>query len=77
VAAWVFGAAGLGAEQGVAAATAYGGLALVATLPGAVVLAAGLRRGSAVRPAVPDGGPDDASGPEVLTGARLPGGGHG
>ncbi len=76
VAAWVFGAAGLGAEQGVAAATAYGGLALVATLPGAVVLAAGLRR-SAVPPAVPDGGPDDASGPEVLTGARPPGGGHG
>ena len=38
VAAWVFGAAGLGAAQGVAAATAYGVLGLVATLPGAVLL---------------------------------------
>jgi uncharacterized membrane protein YbhN (UPF0104 family) len=39
-AAWVFGAAGLGAAQGVAAATAYGVMAFVATLPGALVLAA-------------------------------------
>lgn len=38
VAAWVFGAAGLGAAQGVAAATAYGVLGLVATAPGAVLL---------------------------------------
>ena len=54
VAAWAFAAAGLGAGQGVAAATAYGVLALVATLPGAVVLAAeGLRRApSAVPPGV-------------------------
>ena len=39
VAAWVFGAAGLGAGQGVAAATAYGVMAFVAVLPGALVLA--------------------------------------
>jgi glycosyltransferase 2 family protein len=37
-AAWAFGAAGLGAAQGVAAATAFGVLTFVATLPGAVVL---------------------------------------
>ncbi len=41
MAAWAFAAAGLGAAQGVAAATVYGVLALVATLPGAVVLVAG------------------------------------
>lgn len=38
VAAWVFGAAGLGAGPGVAAATAYGVMAFVAVLPGALVL---------------------------------------
>ncbi len=38
MAAWAFGAAGLGADQGVAAAAAYGVMALVATLPGAIVL---------------------------------------
>lgn len=40
VAAWTFGAAGLGAAQGIATAVAYGVLALVANLPGALVLAA-------------------------------------
>lgn len=50
-AAWVFGAAGLGVDQGVAAATAYGAIVLVASLPGLVVLVvAGTRR--APRPAV-------------------------
>jgi glycosyltransferase 2 family protein len=45
MAAWVFGAAGLGAAQGVAVATAYGVLALVAILPGAPLIAvAWLRR---------------------------------
>jgi uncharacterized membrane protein YbhN (UPF0104 family) len=39
--AWVFGAAGLGAEQGVATAVVYGVMALVAALPGALVLLAG------------------------------------
>ncbi|MDT4915006.1 MAG: hypothetical protein QOC66_4134 [Pseudonocardiales bacterium] len=43
-AAWVFGAAGFGAQQGVAVATAYGVLAFVATLPGAVVLVVAWRR---------------------------------
>jgi uncharacterized membrane protein YbhN (UPF0104 family) len=38
VAAYAFAAAGLGAADGVAAATAYGVLGLAATLPGAVVL---------------------------------------
>jgi uncharacterized membrane protein YbhN (UPF0104 family) len=38
MAAWAFAAAGLGAEQGVAAATAYGVMGLAATLPGAAVL---------------------------------------
>jgi uncharacterized membrane protein YbhN (UPF0104 family) len=48
VAAWAFGAAGLGAAQGVATATAYGVLALVAVLPGAaVVLTDRLRKGRA------------------------------
>jgi hypothetical protein len=37
-AAWMFGAAGLGASQGVAVATVYGVLVLAATLPGAAVL---------------------------------------
>ena len=39
VAAWAFAAAGLGADQGVATAMVYGVMALVASLPGAVVLA--------------------------------------
>jgi hypothetical protein len=38
VAAWVFGAAGLGAAQGVATGISYGVLVLVASLPGAAVL---------------------------------------
>jgi hypothetical protein len=38
VTAWAFGAAGLGAEQGVATAVAYGVMVLVASLPGAAVL---------------------------------------
>jgi uncharacterized membrane protein YbhN (UPF0104 family) len=38
VAAWVFGAAGLGAQRGVAAAVVYGVMVLVASLPGTVVL---------------------------------------
>jgi glycosyltransferase 2 family protein len=39
VAAWVFGAAGLGADLGVSTAVVYGVMALVASLPGALVLA--------------------------------------
>jgi uncharacterized membrane protein YbhN (UPF0104 family) len=39
--AWVFAAAGLGADRGAATAVAYGVLALAAFLPGAIVLVAG------------------------------------
>jgi uncharacterized membrane protein YbhN (UPF0104 family) len=44
VAAWLFAAAGLGAAQGVAAATVFGVLVLVASLPGAIVLVVARRR---------------------------------
>ena len=53
VAAWTFGAAGLGADQGVATAVAYGAIVAVASLPGAVVLAVGAAR-SGVRPGAPE-----------------------
>ena len=47
--AWAFGAAGLGAEQGVATAVAFGIMVLVASLPGAALLVISwLRR---IRPA--------------------------
>jgi glycosyltransferase 2 family protein len=45
----VFGAAGLGGAQGLATAVVYGTLALVAALPGAAVLVAGLVRSSPAR----------------------------
>jgi hypothetical protein len=38
VTAWAFGAAGLGAAQGVSTAVVFGVMTLVASLPGAVVL---------------------------------------
>jgi uncharacterized membrane protein YbhN (UPF0104 family) len=44
VAAWAFGAAGLGAATGVAASTAFGVLAMIAVLPGAAVVAASALR---------------------------------
>jgi glycosyltransferase 2 family protein len=48
MAAWSFGAAGLGAEQGVATAVAFAAIVLVANLPGAaVLLVASARRGRA------------------------------
>lgn len=57
-AAWAFGAAGLGAAQGVSASVAFGVCVLVSSLPGAVVLV--VRR---VRPAAPTaastGAPDE------------------
>lgn len=66
MAAWTFGAAGLGAAQGVATAVAYGVLALAANLPGALVLlAARLTRGQP-RP-----------GGTAQPGARLEGAAHG
>ena len=52
MAAWTFGAAGLGADQGVATAVAYGAIVAVASLPGAVVLAVGAAR-SGVGPQAP------------------------
>jgi hypothetical protein len=42
--AWVFGAAGLGAHQGVAVAVAYGVMVFVACLPGAAALVVSLWR---------------------------------
>jgi len=47
--AWVFGAAGLGAAQGVATAVVYGVMVLVASLPGAAFLVAGWFRRTRAR----------------------------
>jgi hypothetical protein len=44
VAVWLFGAAGLGADAGVATAVVYGVMVLVGSLPGLVVVAASLHR---------------------------------
>jgi glycosyltransferase 2 family protein len=46
-AAWAFGAAGLGAERGVATAVVYGVMVLAASLPGAIVLVLSWSRRSA------------------------------
>ena len=46
VTAWAFGAAGLGVQQGVATAVAYGVMVLVASLPGAIVLIVAWFRGT-------------------------------
>jgi len=43
MAAWAFAAAGLGAEQGLAASVAFGVMVVAAVLPGAVVLVVGTR----------------------------------
>jgi uncharacterized membrane protein YbhN (UPF0104 family) len=51
VAAWAFGAAGLTAGLGVTTAVLYGGLVLVASLPGAAVLVVRRLRPPAVEPA--------------------------
>lgn len=51
VAAWAFGAAGLGATQGLTTAVIYGVLAFVASLPGAAVLLGPALRRSAPLPA--------------------------
>jgi glycosyltransferase 2 family protein len=53
VAAWAFGAAGLTADQGLAAAMVYGTLALVSSLPGAAVLVARRLRAPAPTAAAP------------------------
>jgi hypothetical protein len=53
--AWAFGAAGLGAEQGVATAVVFGVMVLVANLPGAAVLVHDHRHGA------PAGQPEEPS----------------
>ncbi|MEU5208425.1 lysylphosphatidylglycerol synthase transmembrane domain-containing protein [Streptomyces sp. NPDC020742] len=60
VAAWAFGAAGLGAAQGLTSAVVYGVLAFAASLPGAAVLL--VRRAA---------GPVPAAGPEVQLEERV------
>lgn len=58
VAAWAFGAAGLGAAQGVSTALVYGALVIIAALPGAAVLLLGRQPARlARRPRVNQGGP--------------------
>ena len=70
-AAWLFGLAGLGAGQGVAAATVYGVMVLVGTLPGAVVLvaawASGHRRAETGPPPTPETAAGGSEGAEVRT----------
>jgi uncharacterized membrane protein YbhN (UPF0104 family) len=67
VAAWVFAAAGWGAERGTAVATAFGVMTLVATLPGAGVLLLARRRRRSTPPqpdalgSVPDGAREDGA----------------
>ena len=56
MAAWAFSAAGLSAAQGVTSGVLYGVMALVATLPGAVVLMAAGWRGGGARPKLPEMG---------------------
>ena len=53
MAAWLFAAVGLGAAQGIATATVYGVLTLVATLPGGLVLLASWVQSRGVRAVVP------------------------
>jgi glycosyltransferase 2 family protein len=68
-AAWTFGAAGLGAAQGVTVAVGYGVMAAAATLPGAAMLLLARRRGRwQVSTALPPAGA--ATGAAVLGGAR-------
>ena len=69
-AAWGFGAAGVGADRGLAVAVAYGALVLVATLPGAVLLLAGRSRwlttsATATRRRAAAHGPTSPDRPEV------------
>jgi glycosyltransferase 2 family protein len=50
VTAWAFGAAGLGAQRGVATAVVYGVMVLAACLPGAIVLVVAWFRGTRLPP---------------------------
>ena len=71
VTAWAFGAAGLGADQGIATATAYGVMAFVATLPGALVLIVGWARKNRTMHALPS--PAAAAPPEPVTSGAVRG----
>jgi uncharacterized membrane protein YbhN (UPF0104 family) len=79
VSAVAFGAAGLTAHDGVATAAGFGLLAIVSTLPGAVLMLTDLRTagagagaaGSAVDPAGP-AGPDPSGGAGVVPGGVRP-----
>jgi hypothetical protein len=71
VTAWVFGAAGLGAEAGVATAVVYGVMVLVASLPGAGVLVLAW-----VRPTRPPGQPEPPLAWRVPAGVRPDGAPH-
>lgn len=69
VAAWAFGAAGLGAAQGVTTAVVYGVMVLVANLPGAGVLVVGWLRRNNRGPGRADSPPAD---PPLLPPRRAP-----
>lgn len=60
VTAWAFGAAGLGADTGVAVAVVYGVLSFVASLPGVVVLLRRWYETLRTEPAAPLSAPDDS-----------------
>ena len=68
MAAWSFGAAGLGADQGVAAAAAYAVIVLVASLPGAAILVVRSGRSSDARSVEPA----PSGRPCVAEGGRAP-----
>jgi uncharacterized membrane protein YbhN (UPF0104 family) len=69
--AWVFGAAGLGAERGVATAVVYGVMVLVASLPGAAVLVLAW-----LRPSRPPEPPESPIAWRVPAGVRPDGAPH-
>jgi uncharacterized membrane protein YbhN (UPF0104 family) len=74
VAAWAFGAAGLGAAQGVAAATVYGVLVFAACLPGAVVLVGAWLRGNGAVMSGPGSGGGSGHDRDVRVAASVAGG---
>ncbi|MEI5131109.1 lysylphosphatidylglycerol synthase transmembrane domain-containing protein [Streptomyces libani] len=71
VAAWAFGAAGLGAAQGLTTAVIYGVLAFVASLPGAAVLLARVSPLSTARPATSGAVPRQAERPPLAAATGM------
>ncbi|MEU8686244.1 lysylphosphatidylglycerol synthase transmembrane domain-containing protein [Streptomyces sp. NPDC048611] len=71
VAAWAFGAAGLGAAQGLTTAVIYGVLAFAASLPGAAVLLARVSPLPVERPATASPLPGTADGPHRTAGTGI------